>query len=110
MSDTLNPEAAAPLLHCTPETVEEELRKGNLPGVKIGRTWVLVRADLLAYLSERGRREAEERRLASHARAATPPPASALVKPRRQTPPPLPQPATAAMQDLQRESSRTAAP
>ena len=99
-ADTLNADQCAELLKCTPETVEELSRKGELPGVKIGRAWLYVRADLLAYLAERGRREAEERRQQFIARCNTPASVATLVRPRRQTPPALPQPPKAALQGL----------
>lgn len=98
--DTIDAEDCAKLLRCTPETVEELTRKGELPAVKIGRGWLYVRADLLAYLAEKGRREAEERRQQFTARCSTPAALPRLVKPRRQTPPALPQPPTAALQGL----------
>jgi excisionase family DNA binding protein len=98
--DTINAEQCAFLLQCTPETVEELTRKGELPAVKIGRSWIYVRADLLAYLAEKGRRDAEERRQQFTARCTTPAPLARRVKPLRQTPPALPQPPIAAVQGL----------
>lgn len=62
MSDTIDSRECAELLHCTPEQVEELARKGNLPAIKIGRGWLFVRADLLAYLAEKAREEAASRR------------------------------------------------
>lgn len=100
IADTIDAEECAELLKCTPETVEELTRKGELPAVKIGRSWIYVRADLLAYLAEKGRRDAEERRQQFNARCNTPPALPRLVRPRRQTPPALPQPPTAVLQDL----------
>lgn len=94
MLDTINAEQCAKLLGCTEETVEELTRKGDLPGLKFGRSWVFVRADLLAYLAERARLEADERRSgrANAQRAAV---NARPLKPRRQQPPALPRPATA---------------
>ncbi len=62
MTDTIDSRECAELLRCTPEQVEELARKGDLPAVKIGRGWLFVRADLLAYLAEKAREEALERR------------------------------------------------
>lgn len=88
-TETINTEQCADLLWCTEARVEELARNGELPGVKYGRNWIFVRADLLAYIAEKGRREAEARRLDADARKVkkSEPPA---VKSRRQTPPTLP--------------------
>lgn len=94
MLDTINAEQCAKLLGCTEETVEELTRKGDLPGLKFGRSWVFVRADLLAYLAERARLEADERR-SGRANAQRAAPSMRAIKPRRQQPPTLPRPATA---------------
>ena len=99
-AETIDAEECAELLKCTADTVEELTRKGELPAVKIGRGWIYVRADLLAYLAEKGRREAEERRQEFTARCKTPASLPRLVKPRRQTPPALPQPPIVAVQGL----------
>lgn len=88
-ADTIDAAQCAELLKCTPEQVEALARDGDIPGLKIGRSWLFIRADLLAYLAERARLEAQERR---QRRA---PPAQAHsnvqpIKPRRRSPPPLP--------------------
>ena len=90
-ADTIDSEQCAELLKCTPEQVEALARDGEIPGLKIGRGWLFIRADLLAYLAERARLEAQERRQRRS------PPAQAHsnvqpIKPRRRAPPPLPQP------------------
>lgn len=85
-ADTLNSEQCAELLHCTPEQVEELARAGEIPGVKIGRSWLFVRADLLAYLAQKAREEAAERRSRRHVAQVAPQP----VASRRRRPPPLP--------------------
>ena len=41
----------------TPEQAEELARAGEIPGLKIGRGWLFVRADLLAFLAERADRK-----------------------------------------------------
>ena len=62
MTDTIDADECAALLRCTPEKVEEMARTGEIPGLKISRSWLFVRLDLLAYLAEKARRDAEERR------------------------------------------------
>lgn len=42
----------AALLHCEENTIEEKARTGQLPAVKIGRTWVFLRATLFGRLFE----------------------------------------------------------
>lgn len=110
VTDTLNAEQCAKLLQCGTDTVEELTRKGELPGVKIGRGWIYVRADLLVYLAEKGRQEAEERRQQFAKRCRTPVPLASVVKPRRQAPPALPQPPTGVLQGPHSGSWHTAAP
>ena len=84
MSDTIGSAECAKMLLCTTEQVEELARAGDIPGLKIGRSWLFVRADLLAYLAERARHEAQERR------AKRQPGVTQLTaKPRRRTPPVL---------------------
>lgn len=83
--ETMNSEQCGELLHCTPKHVEELAREGEIPGTKIGREWIFVRADLLAYLAERGREEAAERRRKRTAGAVQ----SAPIKSRRRAPPAL---------------------
>ena len=84
MIETLNSDDCAKLLFCTADQVEEMARSGDLPAVKIGRSWLFVKADLLAYLAEKARSEAQDRR------AKNSPNVRILVKPRRQSPPMLP--------------------
>ncbi|WP_390342301.1 helix-turn-helix domain-containing protein [Variovorax boronicumulans] len=86
--ETIGSEEVAELLRCTPQQVEELARAGEIPGLKFGRPWLFVRADLLAYLAEKARAEAQERRAKRQPNAPTP-----IVKPRRKVAPPLPQPA-----------------
>jgi len=94
MTDTINAEDCAKLLDCTAATVEEMARNGELPGLKIGRGWVFIRADLLSYLAQRARDEAENRR-AERGKGSHSAPNVRPIKPRRQQPPALPKSATA---------------
>ncbi|WP_431509793.1 helix-turn-helix domain-containing protein [Variovorax sp. DAIF25] len=86
-SETIDSEECAEILRCTAERVEEMARAGDIPGLKIGRNWLFVRSDLLAYLAEKAREEAQARRLKRSPHAPVP-----LARPRRQTPPVLPVP------------------
>lgn len=88
MTDTIDSNECATLLRCTPEQVEELARAGEIPGLKIGRSWLFVRADLLDYLAQKAREEAAERRSKRQVREVMPTP----IKQRRQVPPPLPVP------------------
>jgi len=92
--DTIDSDQCAELLKCTPEQVEALARDGDIPGLKIGRGWLFIRADLLAYLAERARAEAQERRQKRAAPAAEQASPSNVqpIKPRRRAPPALPQP------------------
>ncbi len=82
-SEVIGSEECAQLLGCSVEQVEDMARAGDIPGVKIGRSWRFVRAGLLAYLDERGRAEAQERR------AGRQPTAKPVKPPRRRAPPSL---------------------
>jgi hypothetical protein len=62
MTETIDAAGAATLMLCSEAEVESEARLGNIPGLKIGRSWLFVTADLLAFLSERARIEAADRR------------------------------------------------
>lgn len=53
----------AELLHCTAERVEEMMRTGEIPGLKIDRSWIFVHPDLLHFLAEKARAEAESLRM-----------------------------------------------
>ena len=97
--ETINAEQCAELLYCTEQRIEELTRTGELPGMKFGRGWIYEKADLLAYIADRARKEAEERRQDLNARKAIPR-LDMPIRPRRQAPPPLPVPATAFAQGL----------
>lgn len=86
-ADIIDSEECAEMLRCTSDQIEELARAGEIPGLKIGRAWIFVRADLLTFLAEKARAEALQRR-AKRQSGAIPP----LAKPRRQLPPVLPIP------------------
>ena len=70
--ETIGSEDCAKILRCTPEQVEELARAGEIPGLKLGRSWLFVRGDLLAYLAEKAREEALQRRSRRQPAASTP--------------------------------------
>lgn len=83
-NETMDSQECAELLRATKEQIEEMARGGDLPALKIGRSWLFVRADLLSFLAEKARAEAQERRSKRQAGVAAP-----FSKPRRQPPPVL---------------------
>lgn len=87
MSETIDSQECAELLRATKEQIEEMARGGDLPALKIGRSWLFLRQDLLAYLADRARKEAEQRRTKKQPSVAVP-----ISRPRRQAPPVLPIP------------------
>lgn len=50
MTPTLNTIEAAELLKVHPKTVEELIHSGAIPAAKIGRAWVMLTADVLAFV------------------------------------------------------------
>jgi hypothetical protein len=48
--NTLDLTAAANLLHIHPVTLREKARRGEIPGAKIGKSWVFVELDLIEYI------------------------------------------------------------
>lgn len=85
-AETIDSVECAELLHCTPEQVEDLARAGEIPGLKLGRSWLFVRADLLAWLAEKAREQAQERRAKRNPASSRNP----EIKPRRRVPPALP--------------------
>ena len=59
--DTLDAAGAAAVLHADAETVLLLARRGELPGAKIGKSWVFLRADVLDFLRDRVRRDTAQR-------------------------------------------------
>lgn len=49
---TLDSHEAAEFLKCSVEQVEKLARDGDLPGTKIGKSWVFVGPDLIEWLRE----------------------------------------------------------
>lgn len=50
-TDLLSADDVAGVLDCTAETVTAKLSRGELPGVKIGRSWRIPRAALIEHLN-----------------------------------------------------------
>ena len=46
---TVGVPGAAEILHVHPKTVEELIRDGSIPAGKVGRSWVMMTRDVLAY-------------------------------------------------------------
>lgn len=61
MARILNTEQAAEKLQVKPLTVRKYLRKGLIPGRRLGREWRIVETDLEAFISGRPPVEAAER-------------------------------------------------
>lgn len=51
-AEILSKEEVARMLDCEPATVEEKARRHELPGVKIGRSWLFPRQALMQRLNE----------------------------------------------------------
>jgi excisionase family DNA binding protein len=67
---------ASTLLRADPETVLQFARKGQLPGTRIGKSWVFLREDVIGFLKGQIARDTEERR-----RRQTPVSADAVLVP-----------------------------
>ena len=48
--ETLGLKDAAAFLRCHPEELRRRARAGVIPGAKVGRAWVFLKADLAGYL------------------------------------------------------------
>lgn len=46
---TVGVTGAAEILHVHPNTVEDLIREGTIPAGKVGRAWVMMTRDVLAY-------------------------------------------------------------
>lgn len=55
MNDILTTDEVADLLQCDVVTVEGKLRRGELPGIKPGRSWMCPRVALLDALNQQAR-------------------------------------------------------
>lgn len=60
--DFYSVEEAAGLLDCTAETTVERIATGDVPGVKIGRSWIIPREAFIQRLNEMALQDAQSRR------------------------------------------------
>lgn len=58
---TLNADDAAALLHAESETILQYARSGELPGTRIGKSWVFMRDDVIAFLRKQISHDTEQR-------------------------------------------------
>ncbi|QSH81911.1 MAG: helix-turn-helix domain-containing protein [Ferrovum myxofaciens] len=65
---TIGLSEAAKLLRCNEETVRKKTIAGEIPGVKIGRSWVYVKVDLLAWMRSQ---YARDKKLSQPSNSAT---------------------------------------
>lgn len=86
--DVINSDECAELLLCSTEHVEELARNGEIPGLKFGRSWIFVYRDLLDFLADKARDEADSRR----SRRSTAHQVGTTRTRRGRLPPPLPVP------------------
>lgn len=97
--ETLDLQGVATLFKAEPETIAQYSRSGELPGTKMGKSWVFMREDALAFLRKRILKETEERREKRHDVPPRPQPDAMLVGRKQHTRrtvlpalPPLPSP------------------
>jgi len=84
----LNPETAAPILDCSPDTVAELINAGELPGLRYGRSWIIPPAALEQRLTSLAIEQMLARRAARNPAPEGPPTGNAApTQPR-----PLPRP------------------
>lgn len=62
-NETLDLHGVASLCKAEPETIAQYARSGELPGTKMGKSWVFLRDDVLSFLRKRIAEETELRRV-----------------------------------------------
>ncbi|MBK5571299.1 helix-turn-helix domain-containing protein [Ensifer sp. SSB1] len=67
---------AAEILHVHPKTVEDLIRAGTIPAGKVGRSWVMMTRDVLAYAEKLIVAQTAERLVAARRRTTKAPPPS----------------------------------
>lgn len=83
MTDTLDTQGAAELLHVSKAHTQELARRGEIPAVLLGGSWLFVRTDLLDWLRARAADEQRARREAAATVASLPKPARSRGRPRK---------------------------
>lgn len=66
-AEILTVDDLAELFYCDKETAAARLTSGDLPGVKVGRGWIIPRQALFERLNEKAREEAAARRAQQNA-------------------------------------------
>lgn len=61
MTRVLTVEQTAELLQLTPKTTRDLLRRGRLPGRKVGKAWRILESELESYLGAAEREQAGQR-------------------------------------------------
>lgn len=89
--EILDAAETAALLHAEAETILQLARNGTLPGTRIGKAWIFLREDVMAFLKEQIAKDTSDRRRLQSTRS----PCAVMVAPpsrksRRTTLPPLP--------------------
>ncbi|RJG01379.1 helix-turn-helix domain-containing protein [Noviherbaspirillum sedimenti] len=64
--EILDAAQTAALLHAEAETILQLARNGTLPGTRIGKAWIFLREDVMAFLKEQMYEEASRRIPARH--------------------------------------------
>lgn len=60
--ETMDVCETATLLRAESETILQFARRGELPGTRIGKSWVFLREDVIAFLKHQIARDTEQRR------------------------------------------------
>jgi len=60
--ETLDVTEVAALLRAESETIMQLARKGELPGARIGKSWVFLREDVILFLKKQIAKDTDERR------------------------------------------------
>jgi hypothetical protein len=85
----------ATLFKAEPETIANYARSGELPGTKMGKSWVFLRGDVIAFLRQRIAQETQRRRGGSEEKSLDTKPEGIIMprkkRVRRTTLPALPQ-------------------
>lgn len=93
-TQTMNIQEVAAFCRAEPETIAQYARSGELPGTKMGKGWVFLLDDVVAFLRERIADETRLRRAKTVSNAAPCEPAAVQfnqpARRRRTTLPPLP--------------------
>ena len=71
--ETIDSKACAELFHCEDEvSIELLARNGQIPGAKIGRSWVFIREQMLDWLTSKAAQNVQGRQEAVLPPVATP--------------------------------------